>query len=724
MCRARAHAARRRSRAVRARAGHPVSVLLLALLPTPLAAQEVSGARADSAELPAQEQPAAELPAIIVRVTRTEQAIDRLPYAITVLEKDQLQLGERGASVEEALRSVPGVIAQNRSHYALGDRLAIRGVGGRAQFGVRGIEVISDGIPLTMADGQATLETIDLDALGRLEVLRGPASSLFGNAAGGVLSFTTEDFWSTSIGAAPQLVVGSYGYVKANLKLSGSGERFGYLVNGSGVRSDGFRHFSHADLYRANLVTRFDPGASSELRVVGSLVRVPFAENPGSLDSATARDTPRRARALNVEQGTGKEITQGQAGAAWIHDMGSGRLHISGWGLGRDVWNPIPARIVDLSRLAGGVRAQLAATSTLAGAPLRALFGLDADLQHDDRKEFVNEGVPTPGGSAQAGTLELDQDERVGSLGPFLEAEVELGRRWRLTAGGRYDWYSFDVDDGFLADGDDSGRRNFGHFSPMLGVQFTPATWINLYSSFATAFQTPTASELSNLPDGGGGLNPDLGPEDLRSFEAGVKGVLNAATLAYDVALYTARVDDALVPFQGPTEEVFFRNAGRVSRKGAEVRLRWLPFAGFETIGAFTLQDFRFDQFVVDGEDFSGNREPGVPERFAFLGLGYTAPVGLRIEVDFRWVDGYFVNDGNTDRNWAWETIDLRAMADLLIGTVRFQPYVGVDNLFNDRYNGSVIPNAFGGRYYEPAPDRQLYAGVTVGLGPGAPASF
>jgi iron complex outermembrane receptor protein len=661
---------------------------------------------------------------IIVDVTRSERELERVPYAITVLDKTEIQLAERGASIEEALRAVPGVVAQNRTHFALGDRLMIRGVGGRAQFGVRGIEVLADGIPQTMADGQATLESLDLDSAGRIEVLRGPASSLFGNAAGGVLSYTTEDFWPAPVGAGPQLLVGSYGFVKANIKLSGSTGDFGYFLNGVMASSKGFREHAEADLYRLNGVasTRLSP--SSELRFVGNFLDVPFAQNPGSLDSTTARDDPQSARAFNVAQGTGKEIRQGQAGIKWRQVVGRGQIDVSGWGLGRDVWNPIPARIIDLSRTGAGLRGNWVNSSDLGPLPLRSMLGIDLDLQRDDRREFSNEGVDEPGGRAQSGALQLNQRERVSSVGPFAEADLELSPEWRLTAGGRYDWFTFEVDDRFLSDGDDSGRRTFGHFSPMLGLQVSPEPWLNLYANFSTAFQTPTASELSNLPDGSGGLNPDLEPEDLSSLEAGARGTVPAARLGYEVTAYVARVENALVPFQGPTDETFFRNAGRVSRSGAEIRVDWLPLSGLSGTLALTFQNFRFDDFVVDSVDFAGNREPGIPERLLYANISYTAPIRLRIEADFRWVDAYYVNDANTATNWAWTTLDLRILLDRDVGGVRLQPYLGLDNIFDVRYNGAVIPNGFGERYFEPAPGRQVFAGMAVPLGPGAPAAF
>ncbi len=155
-------------------------------------------------------------------MTRSTEEWARTPYAISIVGEQQIQRGERALSLDQALRGIPGVTVQNRQNLSLGDRLIVRGAGARAQFGVRGVMIIADGIPLTLPDGQAVLSNLDLLAAGRAEVIRGPASSLYGNAAGGVISFRTEDFASTPLHAQAQAAFGNYGFATGRLKLSGT----------------------------------------------------------------------------------------------------------------------------------------------------------------------------------------------------------------------------------------------------------------------------------------------------------------------------------------------------------------------------------------------------------------------------------------------------------------------------------------------------------------------
>jgi iron complex outermembrane receptor protein len=683
------------------------------LLPDTLEARGQAGAgRSDTLDVRAE----VELEDLLVTVTRSSQDWTRVPYALSLVRRQQIQRAERALSLDQALRGVPGVTVQNRQNFSLGDRLIIRGAGARAQFGVRGIMILADGIPLTLPDGQAVLSNLDLLATGRAEVIRGPASSLYGNAAGGVISLRTEDFAPEPLVVRPAVAFGNYGFAMGRLKLSGTAGSTGYLADFEANAWTGFREYGSADFYRFNVTTRSAVGERAELRLTGSYFSMPFAENPSSLNEEDARERPRFVRPFVIEQGAGKEIRQGQFGLAYASaPAGSGRLELTGWGLLRDVRNPIPGRIIVLDRAAGGLRASYEASTAVASWPFHWIVGTDISYLGDDREEYENLGVQEAGGEAQAGDLLIAQREEVGALGPFLQLTLQPAAAVSVTAGGRFDVYGFRATDRLLADGDDSGERTFTRFSPMVGVEVTANAWLHLYANVATAYQTPTTSELSNRPSGEGGFNPLLDPETTVSFSAGAKGVLLAPRLSYDLALYTADVRDAILPFQGPDEDVFFRNAGEVTRRGVELQTIWTALAGFEARLSYTYQDFVFGDFTTVEGDFSGNREPGVPIHQLDAGLTYSRS-GWVAEGRFRWVDAYPVNDSNTASNWSYGVVDLRLSATARLGVWALVPYVGVDNLFSARYNGSVVPNAFADRYYEPTSNASLYVGLSVGL--------
>lgn len=707
-------------------------------------AQEQEGAPRDTVEAEARQDtlevppPTAVHPleALRVTVTRVETNLLRVPFAVAALDAEAFQAGERGVSLEESLRAVPGVTVHDRRNFALGDRLSVRGSGARAQFGVRGVRVLLDGIPLTMPDGQTPLTALDPASLGRGEIVRGPAAALYGNAAGGVLAFHTREPEAGTAGGEPRLLLGSHGLIEARAAAGGRRGELGWRLSGSRLETDGFRDHARARVWRTNALLRARPAPGARLSGVFHLYHAPFAENPGSLSLEDATERPRTARSFLVAQGAGETATQAQGGIAAEARVGSGlRVGGAAWGAGRSLWNPIPDRIIDLDRLAGGVRVELAGGSPSGTVGLGWTTGIEVERQRDLRRESENLGVPSEGGGgegsegdrAREGDPLLDQRETVLGIGPFAQLRLAPSDRLELTVAARWDGHRFGADDRLLTDGDDSGTRTMSRLSPAVGVAFLATPGVSLFANLATAFQTPTTSELSNRPDGEGGFDPGLGPERTLGLEVGARGALvrdrrdtgdaerQGPRLQFDVAVWRARVSDALVPFEGPSEETFFRNAGESDRTGVEVGVGWRPASPLELRLAYAWQRFRFDEFVTEEGDFSGRAEPGVPEHDLFLSAVGRGPGPLRSEIDLRWTDAFPVDDANTARNPSYRVVDLRFSRDGATGRIR--PFLGVNNLLGERYNGSVVPNAFGGRYYEPAPGFEVYGGISLALG-------
>ncbi|MEO8623114.1 MAG: Plug domain-containing protein [bacterium] len=135
----------------------------------------------------AQDTTRTKLPVVNVTATREgPRAPLDLPYAVTISRPDALA-ALRKTGVDELLFAVPGVLLANRQNPAQDPRVSIRGFGARSAFGVRGVRVLQDGVPVTLPDGQTPVDVLDLEGAERVEIVRGSASSLYGNAAGGVI---------------------------------------------------------------------------------------------------------------------------------------------------------------------------------------------------------------------------------------------------------------------------------------------------------------------------------------------------------------------------------------------------------------------------------------------------------------------------------------------------------------------------------------------------------
>lgn len=651
----------------------------------------------------------------VVTVTRSEQDPAAVPNAVSVIQGDQIQSFQRKASPAEAFAGIPGFFVENRRNFSLsgGVQLAIRAP--LPRFGIRGLQIVQDGVPLTLADGTTEPTNMDLGSIGRVEIIRGPSSVLYGNSAGGVVSLRSEFPSSGTLVVEPDVQFGSYGYRHQQLKVHGSSGRISYLVNASHLEVDGFRTHSAADVRRANFVLRAVLSPSTALRGVFNVYDLPFGESANTLTLADARNSPRSIRPQAITQGWGETTTQGQGGVSLEHNFGGGHVfRATGWGLWRNVRNPIPFAVIDLGRKASGFRSEYEGSSRLSSVPVTWTTGVDVSRQGDNRLESENDGVPFGGGPALAGAVLIDQREEVLSVGPFVQARAQLGNQWGVTAGVRYDHYNFSADDHFLNDGDQSGGRTLDAVSPMVGVTFAVSDQLSLYSNVATAYQTPTTVELSNTPTGAGGFNNQLGPETLKSFEVGARGSIDAWRVRFEADTYVSRLEDALVPFARPDEAIFFRNAGQASRNGLEALVEWRPTARIAARLSYTYQDFKFTRFVAPEGDFTGNHEPGVPPHQLFASASYDAPFGLYSSMQFRSVGAYPVNSTNTIENWAYHVVDLRFGFDRRWNDVRFRPFFGIDNLFDQRYNGSTISNSLGNRFFEPSPGREFYVGLTV----------
>jgi len=660
----------------------------------------------------------------IVTVTRTSQPLARAPFAIAVNGRDAIQGGRPGLGLDEALAAIPGVQVDNRFNYALGERISVRGAGARAQFGVRGVRVLLDGIPMTLADGQTSLNNVDVAQLARAEVIRGPASMLHGNAAGGVIQLDSDraaDVTAHPLGGEARFMTGSHGLERASATIAGNRPATDFTAGVSRLRFGGFRQWAYARNDHANV--RFTRGVGGGTASLVANVVDYDGRNPGALSRAlltVSRDT---AFQNNLFFRTGETGTQAQVGATWQRELGATSVSFATHGLQRTIENPIPNTIVAIDRVAGGARLGLERAVASVERSARIAAGAEVQLQHDDRRNFASD---TSGWmtrvQAKRGTVTLDQRERVRNTGLFAQATAEASARLGLQGGVRWDHVAFRADDHLITgtNPDDSGDRAMSTVSPSVGVTWQAAPRAHLYANVSTAFETPTTSELANRESGEGGFNPDLGPQRSLSTEAGARGTLLAAGLVgtWDVSLYAARVRDALIPYQNSVGRTYYRNAAGTSNRGIEAAGSLLLPGGVGMRGAYTHTEARFDDYsVTTGTGttvFDGLRVPGVAAN-RFEGTLSVHRGAAFVDLDTRVYSSVPVNDANSDRAPGYTLWGARLGARALrLGGMRATPTLAVQNLYDREYITAVTVNAFGARFFEPGPGRTFNAGVTI----------
>ena len=646
-----------------------------------------------------------DVPGVTVTVLRTPIPIARAPYAVSVVEASGASASRPGLALDEALRAVPGVQVDNRYNYALGERISIRGFGARAQFGVRGVRVFVDGVPATFPDGQTSLSHLDLGYLSRAEVIRGPASALYGGGAGGVLQLETRIPLPGQRMREATILAGSHDLLRASAAVGEASDKGTYLVRLSHQGYGGARAYSDARSLRFHAVARYRIG-SADLAVTATGVDYE-AENPGSLSAALLEEDRTQAYGNNVAQQTGEEGRQAQLGATLRLPGGPGEAELTAYGITRSVVNPIPVSIIDLDRNVLGARA----VYRISGARWTAAFGGELSAQRDDRLNFGND-------EGTRGARSLDQQESVDDVALFGQSSFRPLQALTILGGLRFDRYRFSADDRLVqgTDPDDSGSIRMAELSPSIGATITLDPRLSLYGNVATAFETPTTTELANRPEGAGGFNPDLRPQETVAYELGAKG--RAASARYELSAYTADVTNALIPFEveGAPDRQFFRNAGSARHRGLEAALGLERAERFRARLAYTWTDARFREYEVDATRYDGHRIPGVaPHRVEgvlelFAGRSFAA-------IESRHSSRTPVDDANSTESPSYFVTDLRlGWSGLEFGDLRLEPVVGVQNVLAAEYNSSVVVNAFGGRYFEPAPGRTFHVGVTAGF--------
>jgi iron complex outermembrane receptor protein len=649
-----------------------------------------------------------ELDPYIVEVTRSGEVLGESPFSLSLLDSQPIQRSQRQLTLDESLEGVPGVFILNPFNYAQDTRIAIRGFGARADFGIRGIQLLVDGIPATTPDGQGEVDGLDLGSAGRIEVLRGPGSVFYGAASGGVILVETED-----PGAVPfletRLTAGEDAFRHLQFKAGGQFHGTATLLSGGHVESDGFRAHNETRNTRFSGKVEGLLPAIGNLRLVFNSIDFPLQNDPGGLTRAEAAADPRQARALNVLFDSGEAVRQQRLGLQYEGSLDSRRtIEAAVHYTQRDFANRLPFASggqVEFDRQFHGYRVQY----RYRGDTSLFVIGTDLDRQEDERRNFDNiEGVRGP--------LVLDQKETVTGFGAFAYHAWEFAERMKLTTALRHDIVRFDVTDDFLEDGDDSGVIEFEETTPMVALSWVPSPGAILYARASSSFETPTTTEFDNPT--GAGFNPELESQTARSFELGIRGTVPVAgfVLSYDLAAFTMAIENALVPYElpGSPGREFFRNAGSSTRNGVELAAELDLSAGFSLALDYTWSDFSYDRYEVDGRNFAGNRIPGIPEHFGGIRIAYENASGFSAELNTRVVGSFQADDGNTETIRDYAVTNLRISYRLTSGNWEFEPFLGVNNLLDTSFFGNIRINAFGGRYFEPAPGRSAYGGLRV----------
>jgi iron complex outermembrane receptor protein len=658
---------------------------------------------------------------VVVIGTRVEERRFDVPAAVDAVDGERLRDGQLRVNLSETLVRVPGLLVQNRQNYAQDLQVSSRGFGARATFGVRGVRLVQDGIPITMPDGQGQTALFDLDGARSVEVLRGPFAALYGNSSGGVVHLLTRNGPARPTAEA-SVSAGSFESWRAATRFGGSSGGFDYTGNIARFETAGYREHSAARRDTANVKLRWSLTESSSLTLIGNALDQPDTQDPLGLTQAQLDADPRQAGTNVALFNTRKSIDHRQAGLVFRHRVSAGdALELMGYTGQRRVVQylaiPLAAQgptssggVVNLDRDFGGGSFEWRRQTLLDGRPFSITFGLSHDTMTERRRGFVNDnGVPRE--------LRRDEDDRVHSTDQYVISSWQVSDALKLSGGIRHSDVRFRVDDHYVVgpNPDDSGTARYSSTMPVVGALLRLDPDTSVFASIGKGFETPTFVELAYRPDGQPGPNFDLRASKSVNSEIGIRRWL-ANEMELSATAFRTSTRNDIVSAGSSGGRNTFTNAGRTRRTGLELALDADTGRSWSGYAAYTYTQAAFAEgTAADGLDLAGRSMPGVPRHMLYAEGSWRHPAsGFSTALEFRATSKLYANDANSAAAGAYEVVNWRGGLRRNWGAWRVDAFVRVDNLLDEKYVGSVIVNEANQRYFEPAPTRNFHVGMSA----------
>ena len=654
------------------------------------------------------------LAAVTIIGTRTDLAETRarmaqVPGSVTLIEPSDIR-SSRQANLKDVLRFTPGVFVQPRFGAADESQISIRGSGLRNNFHARGINLLVNGMPYRNADGFTDFESLELLTTDAIEVYKGANALRYGGSTlGGAINLTTKTGYSASpIGVFAQ--GGSFGFYKAQIESGHARGGFDYYASYAHTSLDGYRDWSAQQRDRVNLHVGMKISPSLDARAFYFFGHVE-EQVPGSVARATLEDSPESAVPINVTNRWGREYDLHHVGLQLRSQLSaSQRLEISPYLQYRDIDHPIFEVISQISRDVG-IEARYENAAPLGGLVNRFTLGAQYASENMDNRQYRNE-------LGLHGALTRNQKDKASTVAIFAEEMLNVTPRFAAVIGARVEKSERRSNDFFLANGDQSDKREYNPVTPRVGFTYSLSQRTQTFANVSRTYEPPLLLELNSLAVPG---FIELEGQSAWQYEVGGRG--RKFGLAWDLSLYDIELANELLnmnvqPFPGaPFTVPTYRNAPRTRHSGLEAGAAFqLPGGVFlsgmirdhiEVRGSYTYSRFRF----VEDSAFGGNDIPGAPRHHGSLEIKYWQPAGFAIAPPLEIVPrGYYVDSGNTVRNSAWSNLGFRAeWASTTSGLTLF---VAGQNLADRNYSGSVQVDNAAGNYFEPADARSFHAGL------------
>lgn len=675
---------------------------------------------------------------VVITATRVEQNSFDLPMAIDVVDKKDIQDGQLQMTLSESLIRVPGITAQNRTNQSQDPQISSRGFGSRSSFGVRGVRVYVDGIPLTMPDGQGQPGIVDLSAIKSIEVMRGPFSALYGNSSGGVIQLFSEDAPKTpEIGS--KIMFGSYDTRRQIMDAAGTVGNVEYLLNVSNFETDGYRQHSSGDKQAATAKFKIKVNEDTTLT---SLINWfdQKANDPGglkklaSVGEPSAFSTPTGVASAVLPDKANARVTRShkQIGFNLEHNLNQNNaINLMAFAGKRDNNQVLATNTSGTSSRASVIARDFHGTDvrwdnkgTLASMPYTLSFGLNYGKSSDARTDTNI----TPSVS-----LNRDEDNIVDNFDQYAQGKLAITNKLDIHAGLRHTKVKLTVKDKYVPgdnkgptpNGINSGSVEYEKTNPVIGAVFKINPSLNLYANYGRGFETPTFIEAAWDAVNLGKPNLTLKPSVSQNYEVGAKAFI-ADNTQVNLSVFKITTDNEIVLRDtNAFNRSIFANADKTKRSGAELSIDSKFANNISTYFSYSLLNAEFASTfrstrTRSGSDIqettvvnAGNKIPGTYSNQIYAEVAWKyQPLGFSSALEGRYNSKVYVNDANDESAPSYKIANIRAGFEQNVGGWNFTEFVRVENIFDKDYIGSVRVNDGNSRFYEPAADRNYLLSV------------
>jgi len=653
---------------------------------------------------------------LIVKTLPIQNSIQNSAASVFIIPEKEIKQAD-GVILTPILNKVPGVYMQQGSLNT--NKITIRGIGSRSQYSTTRIKAYFEEIPLTSAEGETTLEDIDLEAIGGIEIIKGPNSTGFGAGLGGVINLLANKTPKENSFVKSATTVGSFELLKQTLTAGYSDKKSNFFANYSSLVNDGYRANSNYDRKSFNLFGKqqLSKNGTLSLFAIGTKQK---AYIPSSINETDFNNSPQKA-AATWEAAKGYEsYDKVLIGLGYQHHFSKNwSLNTSISSSSKNGYEARPFDILEDKSSAFSFRSKINHTTKLFSIPTTFSMGLETITENYDFSLYRNLYKSKPGQGSIQGDRFSAIDQKRNNSNAFVQMNMQLLEKLYLESGLAYNTTDYKQNDIFSAD---KKSYTFGSiWSPRMGLSYKIANGKNIFASISKGFSTPTVAETLT-PEGQ--INTNLKPETGINHEAGFKGNFLNSKLYTEIAFYDLRVENLLVARRLADDQYMGINAGKSSHRGIEflVNYKWNPNSSIQLQPYFsgTINDFKFTEFVDKDNNFSGNKLPDVPHIQWNSGLTLNTDFGLNLNTNYGFFGKMPMDDANSKYTKSYQLLDAKiAYTFVILKKLKTEINTGVQNILNEKYSSSILPNAVGigtaaPRYYYPGNPRNIYAGLQL----------